>query len=191
MVLKASPGDTIERYIRVINANNESVTINITATGNLSENVKLKDNNFILKQGEEKKAYFTIKADKEGTTETNLNVAFIPEKGNNVGLVATVILIAGTGQNNSDSTSSDNIEDNETANQTAVTVAPAENKNIKSKISDIIPKTNLNITSSGALAISPYTLVLVLPTVLLVILLILIFYASRKIKQKKRAKGYV
>lgn len=94
MVLRAAPGEDIEKYILVRNVNNASVTINLFASGDLATNIKLAEESFVLVAGEEKKAYFTIKADEAGTTETKINVAFKPEEGSGAGLSSTVILIA-------------------------------------------------------------------------------------------------
>ena len=93
MVLRVAPGEDVERYILVRNVNNESVTIELFASGDLTENIELAEESFVLAAGEEKKAYFTIKSNEPGTTETKINVAFKPEEGNGAGLSSTVILI--------------------------------------------------------------------------------------------------
>ena len=99
MILRAKPGETVERYIQVNNVNDVAININITLPQNMSKDItlKLKDSFFVLQPGEEKKAYFTISAKKDGTYENKLNVAFFPtdaKKGAGVGLQSNVILIA-------------------------------------------------------------------------------------------------
>lgn len=94
MVLRANVGETIERSILVKNVNDERVMISIFASGDLAKNVDLKETNFTLEPGEERKVFFTIKATKAGTTETSINVGFKPLNGPGVGLSSTVILIA-------------------------------------------------------------------------------------------------
>jgi len=100
MILRLNTGDQIEKSVRVINVNDVSVEINISVTGDLQQDITLKDESFILGPGEEKKAYFTIDVKESGTTETSINVQFSPVDGKNgVGLSSTVIVIAnGTSQ---------------------------------------------------------------------------------------------
>lgn len=93
MILRVDQGDTIERYILVKNVNDESLNIEVTGSGDLK--VDIKDDVFTLGPNEDKKAYFTIKVNKAGTTESKINVKFSPiDGGNGVGLSSTVIIIA-------------------------------------------------------------------------------------------------
>ena len=95
MVLRGETGDKIERYVLVINDNNVSVGIKLTASGDLKDYIKIKDTEFTLAPGEEKKAYFTIEVGKEGKTESKINVQFTPVDGKNgVGLSSTITVIA-------------------------------------------------------------------------------------------------
>ena len=95
MVLKATEGETIEKSIRVINVNNISVDIEMFPTGELKDNIDVKDKTFTLGPGEEKKAYFDINVAKAGTTETTMNIKFTPsDGGNGVVLVSTIIVTA-------------------------------------------------------------------------------------------------
>jgi hypothetical protein len=94
MVLRVDTGEQIKRSIRVINDNDVSVEINLFASGDLKDDIEIIDNNFILQPGEEKRAYFTIDVKKSGTTESNINVKFIPEQGNGAGISSTIIIIA-------------------------------------------------------------------------------------------------
>jgi len=94
MVLRVGPGENIEKSILVRNINDVPVTIKFAVTGDLSKNVKLKDESFILQPGEEKNALFSIKADNANVTETKINVGFFPEDGNSVGLSSSIVVIA-------------------------------------------------------------------------------------------------
>ncbi len=95
MILRVDQGDEIRKYILVKNVNDVSVNIDISASGDLAEDVSFEENKFSLEPGEDKKAYFTIKVKKAGTTETKINVQFAPsDEGNWVGLSSTVIVIA-------------------------------------------------------------------------------------------------
>jgi len=93
MVLQTLPGERIERSILVMNPNDIPVVIELSATGDLADKVKLRDDSFELEPGEEKKAYFTIRADRPGVTETSINIKYVPEEGNGVGFSSTVILV--------------------------------------------------------------------------------------------------
>jgi len=94
MILKAGVGETVERYILVLNVNEVDVTIQLSTTGDLADNVVLEEESFVLKPGEEKKAFFTIRADQESQSMTKINVAYNPEEGSGVGLTSTIILLA-------------------------------------------------------------------------------------------------
>jgi hypothetical protein len=118
MVLRAGVGETIEKSLLVRNSNDVSVNIQLTIDGDLAENVVLKEPSFELASGEDKKAFFTIRANEEGTTTTKINVAFNPDDGNGVGLTSTVILIAadeyaGTNENIIDGEISGNVVNSE------------------------------------------------------------------------------
>ena len=103
MILRASVGDNIEKYILVKNVNNVSLTIELLPSGDLGEYIKIRENNFTLSPGGEKRAYFTINVAKNETTESQINVKFIPSEGNGVGLTSTIIVIAsGEGEINED-----------------------------------------------------------------------------------------
>ena len=95
MGLRGQTGEVIEKYVKVINENDVNINISISASGDLADDVIIKENSFILKPKEEKNAFFTIKANKAGTTETKINVKFSPLEGaGGAGLSSVVILIA-------------------------------------------------------------------------------------------------
>jgi len=98
MILRADAGDTIEKSILVKNVNNVPVDVELFASGDLADGIDIIDNNFRLGVGEDKKAHFTIKVKKAGTTESKVNVQFAPiDEGNGVGLSSTIIVIAEKG----------------------------------------------------------------------------------------------
>ena len=114
MVLRVSPGEEIRKYILVKNVNDVSINVEMSPSGDLAEEVEIEEANFSLNAGEEKRAYFTIKTNEEGTTETKINIKFseVSEgRGKSgVGLSSTIIMIAsGTGSDESeDAEDSDN-----------------------------------------------------------------------------------
>jgi hypothetical protein len=95
MILRANVGETIQKTILVKNINNETVNIELFASGDLEKDIKIKDANFSLAPNEERNAAFTIKVTKEGTYESQVNVKFfsvIEKKG--VGLSSSIVVIA-------------------------------------------------------------------------------------------------
>lgn len=111
MILRLEPGETVEKYIKVENVNDMPITIDMEPSGDLADYVKLDEKTFTLQPGEDKKAYFTIKAGKAGTTETKINVRFTPPEGNGVGLSSTIIIIAGEATDDSDDVNDDANDD--------------------------------------------------------------------------------
>ena len=161
MVLQAATGEEIEKSILVKNVNDVPLDINISASGDLASYVEIKDKEFTLKAGEEKKAYFTIKALKPGTTETQINVAFTPEEGKGVGLSSTVIVVA----------KGEEVQD--TGGNTILNWLTG-GKN----------STTANNTTTGAF-VTPASIGLASTAVILVIFIILLVMYSNKVKKKK------
>jgi len=94
MILRPEVGDTIDRTILVKNVNEVALNIELSASGDLSEEINIIDSEFQLAAGEERKARFTIKVEKLRATETKINVKFSPlDDGNGVGLSSTIIII--------------------------------------------------------------------------------------------------
>ncbi len=120
MVLRINPGETIEKFVLVKNVNNVAVTIDLFATGDLAASTIIKDTHFTLQPGEQKNAYFTIRAPNEGTTETRVNVQFKPTKGASVGLSSTVVVIAkaNTNSDNNNNNQHNNTNNNQNNNNT-------------------------------------------------------------------------
>lgn len=177
MILRAEKGDTVENFLRVINTNDVPVTIELTASGDSEKDFKLKDEGFSLAPGEEKKAYFTIRAREEGTFTTKINVLFKPEEGNGVGLLANVILIVG----NSDSDTDLDEEDSDTT-LTGDVVQDEENLN-SSGFSFGQKNTNNSKTS---FSLSPSTILIGSTTLLIIILIILFIFLLKKPKKEAR-----
>ena len=91
-------GDTIEKYILVKNVNDVAIDVELFASGDLADDIRIITDKFSLEPGQDRKAYFQIKVTEEGTTESNINVRFTPvEGGNGVGLTSTIIIIASEG----------------------------------------------------------------------------------------------
>lgn len=94
MILRPEVGDTIDRTILVKNVNDVPLDIELSASGDLENDINIKDSEFRLEAGDERKAAFTINVKNPGTTETKINVKFSPtDGGNGVGLSSTIIVI--------------------------------------------------------------------------------------------------
>lgn len=166
MIIKAEIGETVERSILVKNVNNIELRIEALASGDLEKYTTIVDNNFTLKPGEDKKINVKIIAKKQGTTETKINIKFIPldenEKG--VGLSSTIIITAGEGEENEE-IEQENEEETESNNE--------EGGSITGNFLNI----PLKYTLAGALTI-----------IMLLLLIILLVIASKKSKQEKIQK---
>lgn len=156
MVLHAETGELVERSILVINENSVPLTIEIGASGDLADNIELRDTTFVLLPGEEKKAYFIISSDNEGTFESKINVKFIPEEESGIGLSSTVVLIAA----GEDKSNNENILDDLAYN-------------------DI--DNNSNNTSDSP---STSTVLAISTAVLIIVLMALIVYANKRRNKK-------
>ena len=167
MVLKAEVGDTIQKYVLVKNVNDEAVNISLSASGNLTKETKILDNNFILQPGEDKKAYFTIKPRQPGTYETRISVQFSPlDKGNSVGLSSVIILIVyGQGELPEEEAIEPEIDE---------TIEENDNSGITGNV--IFEEVDLSLIA--LIAMSLLTIVLIV---------LLIFLVTRKSKLKKRS----
>ncbi len=159
MIIRAEQGEIIERSILVRNVNDVSVNIEMSPSGDLEKEVVIKEKSFVLEPGEEKKVVFTIKSRKAGTTETLVNVQFIPPVGNAVGLAAKVILITEGGIDNPEDDSED-IDDVEGETRES----PLESMDSR------IPSTIILLLSA---------------TILIMILFVLVLILARNKKQQK------
>ena len=180
MILRPEIGDSIEKSILVKNVNDIAVDIELSTTGDLVEDIKIKDNKFRLNAGDEKKAFFTIDVRNSGTTETKINVKFIPiDGGNSVGLSSTIIIIPEE-QKNAGNIFDIFKDDEETieGNQVNGEVSVGKNK----VTTDIEKSDNMN-KGIGLMAIGEtFTIIL------FVALLILLGVANKHLKKRNSGK---
>jgi len=176
MVLRGEIGDEIEKYVLVINDNNVSVNIKLSASGDLKDYITIKDTDFTLKPGEEKKAYFTIEVRKEGTTESKINVQFTPVDGKNgVGLSSTITVIAG--ENSDENTDDTNIDENTDAGSDTESNVNSSTRAASTSVTTniIIENSNKNVIAFGT------TMVLAL----IFIVVLILYYAKFKKKPEE------
>ncbi len=156
MILRVGLGETIEKSILVKNVNDVLVTINASTSGDLKDNLKIKNPNFDLEPGEQKEIYFSLKADKAGKTESRIDIGFKPEKGNGVGLSSTIIVFADqqyAGKASGDENKSgvnDNSFDNgtEKMNENYSDLSNSPNENVYSKVKNSVINAKTLIISS-------------------------------------------
>jgi len=134
MVLSMEVGDTIGRYVTIINDNDEPLNITLFVSGDLKDELKLEETNFILEPNTEKKANFIYKAKKAGTYDTKINVQFAPLNAKNgVGLSSTVIIKV-YGRGDLPDNTNTNTDENSTG---SVSVKPNSNNNNRTKFNPI------------------------------------------------------
>jgi hypothetical protein len=164
MVLRPEVGEKVEKFIRVINDNPDPVNIEITATGDLAENVQFEEANFILEPNTEKNAIFTIFSNTAEKTETKILVAFKPDEGNGAGLASVVILIP----EGEDIISSNVVKDIDTDNEN-INDEPKEDTGVtfgsnaaRAPKTSTISDSSFEFTPVGFLIFSTVTLMIVL-----------------------------
>ena len=180
MILRPEIGDSIEKSILVKNVNDIAVDIELSTTGDLVEDIKIKDNKFRLNAGDEKKAFFTIDVRNSGTTETKINVKFIPiDGGNSVGLSSTIIIIS-EGEKNGGNIFDIFKDDEETIEGNQVNGEVSVGKN---KVSTDIEKSDNMNKGIGLMAIGEtFTIIL------FIALLILLGVANKHLKKRNSGK---
>ena len=165
MILRPAFGETLERSILVKNVNNVKVDIELSASGDLADSIKIEDDKFSLQPNQEKKAIFTIKASEKGTTESKIMVKFTPEEGNGVVLTSTIIIItSGTSVSNEEESEEDS----------GVSVSPGLNEDTSQD-------------NDSKIAFSPMMILGLSTLVLFIILFVLVLYTTKS-KKKKRGK---
>ncbi len=164
MVLRLEPGETIQKYVLIKNVNDVPVNVELTVSGDLVKDLKLDKANFTLQPGDEERAYFTIRAAKAGTTETKIQVKFSADEGSAVGLASTVVVI--TDENA-------NIEEKNT-----------EVNRSESNVS-LNPRGTGNAVNDSGEGIPPAALLGILTFILVVVLVALFIYGSKKKRQKE------
>jgi hypothetical protein len=170
VVLRLEPGETVEKYVLIKNVNDIPVKINVSVGGDLEKNVKLTEKGFDLQPGEEKKVYYTIKAQNiENITETKLAIGFGSEQGN-VGLISTIVVIT-TKSGNADSGGIFDIFNSDEENVT--------NSDVTGNVAN---------DSGSKLNISPMFFLIGSSALLFVMLVVLIVVMSKRNKSKKTVK---
>ncbi len=179
MVLRAETGDKLEKYVEVININDVDIDIELSASGDLADYIEIEDNKFSLEPGEEKNAYFTIDVRKSGTTESKINVKFIPKDGKNVVGLSSVVTVIAEGEDLEDKNILDAFKDG--------------GGNV---IDNVLGREDKISTTGRAIAESKKTGIIAIAfsitgAVLLILLVVVILYyvdKKRKIKPKKRVR---
>lgn len=174
MILRLETGESIEKYIRVINSNDIKVTVDLDVTGELKDRVKLDEETFELGPGEEKNAKFTISANKEGTTETNINVKFTPEEGSGVGITSTVIVIASGPGTLDEPETQQNLDESQTDGTSGFSFG-------QKGATDSGESSQFNLSTDKIMLISTIVLVVVLG--------VLYFYSNKKRKERLGRKS--
>lgn len=169
MILNADVGESVRRYLFIENPNDVPITIVITPSGDLINNLNLEENDFVLQPNENKNVYFTIKADEAGSTETKLNVMFKPPQGNGVGLSATVILNAG-------GSAADNSDEDNGGFLGGLLGGNEDNGETVEENGDV-----------SGMPWSPFTVLISISVALIVIFLILLVYLN-KVKKKRSGR---
>lgn len=176
MILKMETGESLRKSVLIRNVNDIPVTINVSASGELADSIKLDENSFQLSPGEEKKIYFTIKATKEGTTESKIDVRFTPEKGSGVGLSSQVIVIASGKGTSSDAGNSDTAEGTQESENTQDNLSTSESS--QGSASGAVSGVNTKWLNS--------TSILIISTAILLIVFIILIVYAKKARSKKR-----
>src|SRR3989344_1342201 len=176
MILRAETGDEIERSILVINDNDFPVNIELTASGDLAEDITIKDDNFTLQAGEKKKAFFTIYVKRAGKTESRVNVQFTPIDGKNRGVLSSKITVVAAGEDvNVDENVDENTETEDNSSKKSVSGSITGNI--------VVGKINKNIIAFGT--------TLILALVFIVILIIYYIKFKKKTKESEETKKEV
>lgn len=181
MVLRLEKGETIEKYILVKNINDVPVTVSLNVVGDLADDVELRDESFVLNAGAEKKAYFTLKATSDETTETKINIKFVPEDGSTVGLSSTIIVLV-SGDEETDE------EPEEETNEPEEIIGEEVEQSEGSQVGFGIGEGSAGAEGGGdtKIELSPEMILLISTLVLIVIFVLIIIYGKR-LNGKKEA----
>ena len=180
MILRLEPGESIERYILVKNINDVPITIDINVGGDLADSLEIDETSFTLEPNTDKKVYFTIRADKPGTTETNLNVRFTPESGNGVGLAASIIVITSKSDDYFDTIDYENDPEVDIGN-----IAETGEQDFSFNPSGV----NIDEYQDKGFEFSPILLLLLSSILLLVVLIGLYLYSNKQRKRKVKGRS--
>jgi len=178
-IVRIDPGETVTGKVLVRNVNDVAVTITATVSGDLAEDLKLREDTLELQPGQEDNLHYTVKVEEEGTTETKINVGFKSEDAGGVGLAATLMVIAREGEGGSDDPDEPIDEPEEPVDGGEGTGEGVEGGDGVTRLN---PGSGSNEGSSG-------TLLLVVLAVLLVAVLFLLFLFYLAGNGKRRAKS--
>ena len=178
MVLRIEKGESMERYLTIKNVNEVPVKINLEVSGDLKDSLELDEKEFTLTPNEEKRAYFTITATKDGTTETKIGVKFSPEEGNAVALAANIIVIASNSDGTSTNSAEGTTEENKDKNETSSGFSFKQN-----------PIATEEAVNSKSFEFSPIMMLSISTLVLAIVLVALFVYSQKKRGQTKLKKS--
>ena len=95
-VLKLDPGEIVERSFTVKNLENQDVGVKLDVEGNLKDNIRILQEEFIVEAGKDKKVKFYVSAQDSGTLDAKINVVFSSLDGKqNLPLDVVVIVNVG------------------------------------------------------------------------------------------------
>lgn len=185
MILTLDEGETVERSLLIQNFNDVKLTIELDAAGALADSIEIRDTMFELSPGEEKKAFFTVTADKPGTTESKINVRFTPEEGNGIGLSSTIIVIA-PGEN--EETEDDGgilgfLGGNDEEAEVSEEDEPGVNVGFGNN-----PNSQVDSGSQNSEGMSAMSILGISTVVLIIIFVVLMVYANNKNKTKAKKR---
>jgi len=196
MILRPDIGDTIERSILVKNVNDVALDIEVTASGDLIDDIEIIDSEFRLEAGEDKKAFFKIEVKRAGTSENKINVKFSPvDGGNGVGLSSTIIIIP-EGEEDSSSgiggffeglfggeAGSSSSDDEASKSDEEVSVGQGKSDDVSEEASDVEDDDKKSGGMSLAVLVGTFTVIL------FVALLISLVVAGKHIKKRTVGKS--
>ncbi len=172
-------GINIEKYILVKNVNEIPLNISLKSGGDIIGMVKFDEEAFVLQPNEEKKAYFTIHVSEPGNYDGRIDVFFTPDNKEEAGVVLSSIIviraedggfIGSSGEDDSE------LEDDE---------------DIEQEDLGTLSGNETNQTNNKGFAISKSTLVTLAglsSTALLVALVVILFIASKRMRNKKAGR---
>jgi hypothetical protein len=83
VISNATVGDIIQRAIKVYNNNSYDVRIELIPNGNLTNDIKIIDNNITMTSNSEKEFRFSVRVTKEGRNDGGIIVTFTPANVSN------------------------------------------------------------------------------------------------------------
>jgi hypothetical protein len=97
VISNATVGQVIERSMKIYNNNSFDVRIELIPAGNLSNYIKIMDNNVTMSANSEKEFRFSVKVPLEGRNDGGINVKFTPvdmvANGKNGIIIPTTMVI--------------------------------------------------------------------------------------------------